>query len=107
MSLIAYIQKDYHRWKIDKIAIFLANKEKKRIEDFKVKVILQDNFSFKDLFDKKRYKYFVGCNVDDLNFQLLFKFLKYEKFYTFERKVILIVIVDCIREQFWQSFYKV
>ena len=84
MSLIAYIQKDYHRWKIDKIAIFLANKEKKRIEDFKVKVILQDNFSFKDLFDKKRYKYFVGCNVDDLNFQLLFKFLKYEKFYTFD-----------------------
>ena len=34
MSLIAYIQKDYHRWKIDKIAIFLANKESLNINIF-------------------------------------------------------------------------
>lgn len=81
MRALCYIHKKYYKWKIDLIADDLLKGEKKNCE---IEIIYPENFSLSIISQKKQYDYLVGCNVDDPKFQLLYKFLHFDKFITFD-----------------------
>ena len=81
MRAFCYIQKKYYKWKIDRIADDLFKSEKKNCE---IEIVYPENFSLNTLSKKKKYDFLVGCNVDDFKFQLLYKFLDFDKFITFD-----------------------
>ena len=81
MRAFCYIQKKYYKWKIDLIADDLFKGEKKNCE---IEIVYPENFSLNTLSKKKKYDFLVGCNVDDFKFQLLYKFLDFDKFITFD-----------------------
>ena len=81
MRALCYIHKKYYKWKIDLIADDLLKGEKKNCE---IEIIYPENFSLSIISQKKQYDYLIGCNVDDPKFQLLYKFLHFDKFITFD-----------------------
>ena len=81
MRAFCYIQKKYYKWKIDLIADDLFKGEKKNCE---IEIVYPENFSLNTFSKKKKYDFLVGCNVDDFKFQLLYKFLDFDKFITFD-----------------------
>ena len=81
MRALCYIQKKYYKWKIDLIADDLFKGEKKNYE---IEIVYPESFSLNTISKKKKYDFLVGCNVDDFKFQLLYKFLHFDKFITFD-----------------------